>query len=468
MVATEVLELELRFVLTPYEGLRIRDRKLERALLVSLEEDGQQFPITLIPADRPGFYAVIDGDRRVRALRKLCRDVVRAQVLNLSASEALLWMRVGQTAAPLTALEQGLLIRELVECQDVSLDTIAVRMGRSKSWVSRRLDLVQVLPEPVQRMVVAGHVPPSSAMKVLVPVARANGGHAQILARAIAEGKLSTRQVELLYTHYRSPNPEIREALLANPLKFLKAEEAYRTSHDRPDTDEQDARERLERLTALTAATTTRVRKLLHAGTESPPMRRLASACALAWQAMEALREVLAPVMHTEQGGPDDQSREETSGLPLHEGGEGNPLDSASGGSGSQLSPAGPEGGPGAAGPRATAAKAGHEPGADSGVVQPVRAESGPGRRGARAGDGEAGGLLDSHGLLPPPPVGSASRGEAAGRPVQVRAGSGAAARHVPDDDRRRREGTSLPGHVAEAGLLEEPVPALLPPVQKV
>jgi ParB family chromosome partitioning protein len=419
----ELLELELRFLETPYEGLRIRDRKLERALLISLEETGQQFPITVIPSGRPGFYVVIDGYRRVRGLRKLGRDVVRAQVLRLSAGEALLWVRVGQATAPLTALEQGLLIRELVECQEISLDTIALRTGRSKSWVSRRLDLVQVLPESVQRMVVAGQIPPSSAMKVLVPVARANSDHAQILARAIAEGKLSTREVELLYTHYRSPSPEIREALLASPLKFLRAEEAYRSSHDGPDTEEHDVLERLERLTALAAATTTRVRRLLRAGTESPPMRRLAPACALAWQAVEALRGVLAPMIKNEEGGCDDRSREETSGLPLQGGGEGNALDRASGRSGSQHGSTDPAGGSGGACPGLTPAQAGGVSGADPGAVQPVRAESGSSRRGAREGDGDAGGLLDAHGLLPPQSAGSASRGEAAVWPVPLRAG---------------------------------------------
>lgn len=311
-VAEDIIELELRFLEIPYQELRIRDRKVERDLLVSLEETGQQFPIWVIPSGRSGFFVVIDGHRRVRALRKLARDLVRAQILALSATDALLWVRMSQTEAPLTVLEEGLLLRELVEGQHLTLDAIAVRIGRSKSWVSRRLDLIQILPDQVRRMVVAGQVPPSSAMKVLVPLARANLQHAEMFARAIAEGKLSTRDVETLYAYYRSPDPLVREALLANPLKFLKAEQAYRTASDAPDIAEQEVLERLERLTAMVASTATRVRKLLRDGSESPPFRRLAPACALARQALETLMEVLVPVMEVGKGGCDGFCGEET------------------------------------------------------------------------------------------------------------------------------------------------------------
>jgi ParB/RepB/Spo0J family partition protein len=314
-VAQDIIALEIRFLETPYQELRIRDRRIERDLLVSLEETGQQFPIWVIPSDRSGFFVVIDGHRRVRALRKLGQDQVRAQILALSAADALLWARMSQTEAHLTALEEGLLLRELVEGQHLTLDAIAVRIGRSKSWVSRRLDLIGVLPDQVRRMVVAGQVPPSSAMKVLVPLARANIQHAEIFARAIAEGKLSTREVETLYAYYRSPDSLVRETLLSNPLKFLKAEQAYRQSTDAPDTEEQEMLERLERLTVMVTSTTTRVRKLLREGNESPPIRRLAPACALARQALETLMGVLTPVMQSEKGGCDGPRGEETAHL---------------------------------------------------------------------------------------------------------------------------------------------------------
>ncbi|MEK6688692.1 MAG: ParB/RepB/Spo0J family partition protein, partial [Gemmatimonadota bacterium] len=143
-MTTQIVELELRFLETPYQGLRIRNPKIERALLASLEETEQQFPITVIRGERSGAFVVIDGHRRVRALKRLGRDVVRARVLDLSAAEALLWVRVGQANSALSALEEGLLLEELIEGQGLGVDVITARVGRSKSWVTRRLCLIQV------------------------------------------------------------------------------------------------------------------------------------------------------------------------------------------------------------------------------------------------------------------------------------------------------------------------------------
>lgn len=303
-MGTDGIELELRLLEMPYEHLRIRDPRHERDLLLSMEETGQQFSITVIPADHPDFYTVIDGHGRVRTQKRLGRDTVRAQVLNLPAPEALLWVRVSQAASPLSAFEEGLLIRELMESHSLNLDAIAQRLARSKSWVLRRLDLVRTLPEAIQKYVVDGRISPHSAMKCLAPLARANPEHAVTLARAIAKEKLSTRDVERLWAHYRAGSDEVRRELLANPLRFLKADEAYRESRGEPDTDEQEVIVRLERLAAMLAATTTRTRKVVREGVGVGPttMERLKPACALVSQAMQNLAGALNSVLNWSSG----------------------------------------------------------------------------------------------------------------------------------------------------------------------
>ena len=231
------IDIELRALGEPFRGVRVRDAKLERDLIVSLDEHGQQFPITVVPDVGADRFIVIDGHRRVAALRKLCRDLVRAVVLDLSPGEALLWVRLAAARAPATALEEGLLLAELVDGQGLDVDEIARRLVRDRSWVARRLDLVRVLPALVQKLVVAGRVAAHSAMKVLVPVARANANHAQILAQAIADGGLSTRDAETLYGYYRGGSTAVRDELLANPLRFLKAEKTYRSTRAGAETD---------------------------------------------------------------------------------------------------------------------------------------------------------------------------------------------------------------------------------------
>jgi len=56
------------------------------------------------------------------------------------------------------------------------LEELARRFDRSVSWVSRRLALVEVLPEAIQQQVREGKIPARVALKFLAPVARAEPG----------------------------------------------------------------------------------------------------------------------------------------------------------------------------------------------------------------------------------------------------------------------------------------------------
>jgi uncharacterized ParB-like nuclease family protein len=79
----ELHQLEMR-----YERLRKRAPRTERALLTSLAEIGQQTPVVVVgDAER---FVLIDGYKRVRALRRLARDVVLATRWELEEVEALL------------------------------------------------------------------------------------------------------------------------------------------------------------------------------------------------------------------------------------------------------------------------------------------------------------------------------------------------------------------------------------------
>ena len=95
---------------------------------------------------------LIDGYKRVRALRRLARDVVLATRWELEEVEALLLER-GLRRGSEDALDQAWLMAELQERFGYSLDDLARRFEHSKSWVSRRLALIQCLPASVQEHV---------------------------------------------------------------------------------------------------------------------------------------------------------------------------------------------------------------------------------------------------------------------------------------------------------------------------
>ena len=76
------MELEFHQLDMRYEGLRVRRPERERRLLSSLAERGQQVPIVVIGlTEEANRFLVIDGYKRIRALRRLGQDTVRATVL---------------------------------------------------------------------------------------------------------------------------------------------------------------------------------------------------------------------------------------------------------------------------------------------------------------------------------------------------------------------------------------------------
>jgi hypothetical protein len=87
--------------------------------------------------------------------------------------------------------------------------SMARRFDRSVSWVSRRLALVEVLPEAIQQQVREGQIPAQVALKFLVPVARVSLEDCQRMAAIFAQHHCDTRAAGQLYagSNVGSPVP---------------------------------------------------------------------------------------------------------------------------------------------------------------------------------------------------------------------------------------------------------------------
>jgi ParB family transcriptional regulator, chromosome partitioning protein len=219
------MQLEFHQLDLRWEHLRVREPHRQRHLLASLAESGQQTPIIVVIArDDNARYLVIDGHKRITALRQLGRDTVEATVWQMSEAEALLLSRSQRMSPQESALEQGWLLSELERRFSYSPDELARRFDRSVSWVSRRLALVELLPEAVQRQVREGNLTAQIAMKCLVPVARVNADDCERMAAAFVKHRCDTRQAAQLYTAWREGSRVVRERILAEPELFLKTQ----------------------------------------------------------------------------------------------------------------------------------------------------------------------------------------------------------------------------------------------------
>ena len=153
------MQLEFHQLDRRWEHLRVRHPARQRRLLASLADSGQQMPIEVVAAEgQTDRYVVIDGYKRIAALEQLGRDTVEAVVWPMSEAAAVLLDRSLRLSEHETALEQGWLLAELEQRFGYSLDELARRFDRSVSWVSRRLALVELLPEAIQQQVREGKV----------------------------------------------------------------------------------------------------------------------------------------------------------------------------------------------------------------------------------------------------------------------------------------------------------------------
>ena len=219
------MQLEFHQLDRRWEHLRVRDPHRQHRLLASLAASGQQTPIVVVVCqDNSQRYLVIDGYKRIAALQQLGRDTVEATVWAMSEAEALVLSRSLRFSPPESALEQGWLLAEMEQRFGYSVDELARRFDRSASWVSRRLALVEWLPEAIQQQVREGKITAQVALKYLVPVARVDAEQCQRMAAVFVEHHCDTRQAGQLYTAWRQGTRVARERILAEPELFLKTQ----------------------------------------------------------------------------------------------------------------------------------------------------------------------------------------------------------------------------------------------------
>ena len=252
------MEVDLHQLELRHEDLRIQDADRRRRLIASVAEIGQQVPVVIVHDDDR--LVLIDGYLRVEALRRLGRDTAAATTWPVTEAEALLHHHHLASATGRSAIEDAWLLSRL-RWHGLAQDELARRLCRSKSWVSRRLALIDELATSVQTAVRAGTVPPHAAMKYLVPLARANRRQCEQLIAGLASTRVSSRDVGAIYEAWRRADAAGRARLAAEPLLFLRALYAAATEDDGDDP----AAPLLKDLTTI-ATIALRARRRVHHG----------------------------------------------------------------------------------------------------------------------------------------------------------------------------------------------------------
>jgi ParB family transcriptional regulator, chromosome partitioning protein len=208
--------LDLRFA----DSRLIEPRAVEQ-LARSIERAGQLIACIAVVEDGGERLVVVDGYRRIAALRRLGHDTATIESWNCDLTQALLAVLARSHGRAFAAIEEALLLRELVHSQGLSQHEVARRSGRDVSWVSRRLQLVCAMPDTLLAAVREGSLSTWAAIRVMAPLARANPEHAQRLLASLDSHRLTTRQLHRWFEHYQGSAHRIRERLVANPRLFI-------------------------------------------------------------------------------------------------------------------------------------------------------------------------------------------------------------------------------------------------------
>jgi ParB/RepB/Spo0J family partition protein len=182
------LEIPLSEIGESYARLRLIHPQAEARMVASLGKFGQIFPVVVSRKER---YELIDGFKRVRALKRLGHEYVTARVLDIAehgrkaAMLDLNWKR-----GSISDLEEGLVVHSLCREDGLSQVEIAVLVGRHKSWVCRRLSLVERLCDEALEHMRLGLIHGAIGREL----ARLPRGNQEAALRSILKYRFSSRE----------------------------------------------------------------------------------------------------------------------------------------------------------------------------------------------------------------------------------------------------------------------------------
>jgi ParB family transcriptional regulator, chromosome partitioning protein len=304
--------LELRFAAT-----RVAEPQAVQRIAASLERCGQLVPCVVVNAGCQDageeHLILIDGYRRVAALRRLGRDTVTIECWECDLPTAVIGVLTRRQDRAFAFIEQAFLLREVLTDQRLSQHELARRCGHDVSWVNRRLQLLQGLPDTVLAAVCAGQLSGWAVSRVLAPLARANIEHAERLLQALQRQPLSTRELRCWFEYYQTASQASRERMVNHPSLFLQVvQDRHAAQHGAQlrDGPEGACVADLRRIEALMA----RLRQRLAVLTPLPEI--LINAVPRLQAALSALRDAInRSVEHDSTGDLFERARPESAGL---------------------------------------------------------------------------------------------------------------------------------------------------------
>lgn len=195
----------------------------------SIKQFGQQQPIVLRRLDNKD-YQLVDGFKRYYAFENLGKHNIYSQLLDVEDLLATAMMiTYNKSCDSLNLLEESLIVQRLRKEHLMDQDAISRILGYSRSWVCRRLSLVEKLDENVRTQIRLGVLTSSHGRELL----RLPRGNQNEVMKTIVNNNLTTKQThELISKYTKSGNLKEKEYILAEPFKVISVSETDGAVYD--------------------------------------------------------------------------------------------------------------------------------------------------------------------------------------------------------------------------------------------
>jgi ParB/RepB/Spo0J family partition protein len=186
-------EIALSEIGQSYGVYRIVNPRADAAMSKSIRKYGQISPVVCVRTD--GGYELIDGFKRLRACVSLNQKVLKVKTMQVSGrvSKAAM-IQLNRSGRTISEMEEALVVQSLYREDGLTQTEIAVLLGRDKSWVSRRVSLIERLSEEVQEDIRLGLLPAVTGREL----SKLPRGNQKEVAEAILKHHYTTREAAKL------------------------------------------------------------------------------------------------------------------------------------------------------------------------------------------------------------------------------------------------------------------------------
>lgn len=217
-ISGEIVELPLKMIGERFAPLRIVNPEADRVVLRSMERYGQLTPV-IVSESGGDSYELIDGFKRLRGARVLSFSRLSARKLQLTvrAGKAAI-LQLNRAGRSINTLEEALVVHSLFHEEGLAQVEIATLLGRHKSWVSRRIALIDRLSDEVRERIKLGLLPVSMGRELV----RLPRGNQEEVAEAVHKHGLSCRELRQLIDLLQT-SPHDQTSILWQPRECLKS-----------------------------------------------------------------------------------------------------------------------------------------------------------------------------------------------------------------------------------------------------